>query len=151
MKAIQKLILSNNIEYAYAIAKCFYPRALDQVLYLLHLKCMESEALKLCKVTMESISNPKFKKLVQTSFSMNHEEDENKDNQSSGASSIFDLLSNCQINVACIKAVNSFKGKQYLKSHNLNIESESSGVIRFDTLENFFFLGLFDLESISDE
>lgn len=37
-KAMQKLLLSNKIEFAYVLAKFFLPESLDQVLTLLYHK-----------------------------------------------------------------------------------------------------------------
>ena len=77
-KAIQKLILSNNLEYAWIVAQMFYPAALDHLAMLLHLKCVESEAQahQLGLKLLDYIKNKKVKSLLKLSYSLGNQDDD---------------------------------------------------------------------------
>lgn len=61
-KAIQKLIQSNNLDYAYVVATLFYPEAIDQILVLLIPKVINVKPL--LNKMIEMVTNPTLKSLL---------------------------------------------------------------------------------------
>ena len=89
LSAIQKLLLANLPEFAYALAKEFQPEALDQVLVMLFNKTAHYKQMSLTNALIDQIRNPKLKEVMEVSLYMNEPEDsegEIRSNNSNAAS-----------------------------------------------------------------
>jgi len=64
-KAIQKLLLSNNLEYAFSLAQMFYSKAIDQISILLFMKALEAGAFSIASKLVEGIKDDKIRKLLE--------------------------------------------------------------------------------------
>ena len=66
--AIQKLLLANLPEFAYAIAKDLYPAAIDQILVLLFNKSCFYEQMSITNSILEQIQNRQLKEVLEASI-----------------------------------------------------------------------------------
>ena len=82
-KAIQKLLLSNNLEYAYVVSSLFYPKALDYILSLLFVKTLEADASYLAAKILEGINDKTLQELLNTSLQMSVNETEEDEEEKS--------------------------------------------------------------------
>lgn len=98
--AIQKLLLANLPEFAYALAKEFQPGALDQVLVMLFNKTVFYKQMSLTNALINQIRNPRLKEVMEISLYMNAPDDnmgEIRSNSNGAAgqandSTVFDLI-----------------------------------------------------------
>ena len=75
LSAIQKLLLANLPEFAYALAKEFQPEALDQVLVMLFNKTAHYKQMSLTNALINQIRNPRLKEVMEISLYMNAPDD----------------------------------------------------------------------------
>lgn len=66
------------------------------------------------------------------------------------ASPMARLLFDLKFAEACQLALQNFNGKNFLFNRSI-LECEQAGVVRAEVLEDFYFLGLFDLETIDNK
>lgn len=67
-KALQKLLLSNNLEYAYILASTFCPEALDHLSSLLSAKALEAAANDLAHGIASKIKDESLRSLMLASI-----------------------------------------------------------------------------------
>ena len=73
--AIQKLLLSNNPEFAFVLAKEFHKESLDHVLTTLFAKTVFFEQMSITNCLLEQIKNPVLKEILESTIYVNNQPD----------------------------------------------------------------------------
>ena len=149
--AIQKLLLSNLPEFAYAIAKELYPSGLDQILVALFNKSVFYEQMSITNNILEQIQNRQLKEVLEASIYMSQGEQDGEIRNTEGvqneqgSSTVFDSIIAQKIEQAVSITRANFQ--------RCNSVSMNQGFVCVDvqTLEDHFFLSFIDLSPIQAE
>lgn len=147
-KAVQKLILCNNLEYAYMVASLFLPKpSVDQVLVLLIAKAQDSKCLELAQQLIDNVSDAQLRcilgsglKQIASLSKVSPGDFQLSDQPLPSArpinSKLVKQLLDINISDACLSAIQCFT------------ENEVTGILRAEVFESFYFLGLFELREV---